>query len=60
MAIGRYLSLEEALKKDKLKRFIKEHPSKGDKKAFLGVIDAMVKKPESSDQTSRLKRHAED
>ncbi len=60
MAIGKYLSLEEALKKDKLKRFIKEHPTKGDKKALLGVIDAMVRKPLSSDQTSRLKHRGED
>ena len=60
MSIGKYLSLEEALKQDKLERFMKEHPSEGDKKALLGVIDAMVKKPESTDQTSRLKRHGED
>ena len=60
MSIGKYISLEEAIKQDKLDRFIKEHPSKGNKKALLGVIDAMVKKPLSSDQTSRSKRHRED
>jgi len=34
MAIGKYLSLEEAREKKKLDRFIKEHPSKGDEKVF--------------------------
>ena len=33
MSTGKYLSLEEALKKNKLERFAKEHPSKGKKGA---------------------------
>ena len=36
---GKYLSLEEARKKGKLKQFIKEHDSKGDKKAFEDCLD---------------------
>ena len=60
MAIGKYISLEEALKENKLDRFIKEHPSEGDEKAFLGLVSAMVKTPESDDQTSGSKRHDED
>jgi len=43
MATGKYLSLEEALKKDKLKRFADEHPSKGDKAQFEGLLDRMAK-----------------
>ena len=34
MSRGKYLSLEEAQKSGKLKQFAKEHPSKGDKRAF--------------------------
>lgn len=47
MATGKYLSLEEALKKKQLKRFAKEHPSKGDKVLFDRLFNAMagVKKP---------------
>ena len=43
MATGKYLSLEEARKQDKLKRFIKEHPSKGNMKDFDGLLDRMAK-----------------
>ena len=43
MATGKYLSLEEARKQGKLDRFIKEHPSKGDKKDFDGLLDRMAK-----------------
>lgn len=43
MATGKYLSLEEARKQGKLKRFAKEHPSKGDKKAFNSLLDRMAK-----------------
>lgn len=31
MSIGKYTSLEEARKESKLRRFIGEHPSEGDK-----------------------------
>lgn len=37
------MSLEEARKQGKLKRFAKEHLSKGDKKAFDGLLDRMAK-----------------
>lgn len=53
MAIGKYLSLEEARKQGKLERFAKEHPTTGDKKAFDGLLHRMAKnkpnkKPKSS------------
>lgn len=42
MSRGKYLSLEEARKKEKLDRFAKEHPSKGDEKKFDALLDAMA------------------
>ena len=58
MSIGKYLSLEEARKKKMLERFAKEHPSKGDQKAFDGLLNNMaknkpVKKPSKGNQTSK-------
>ena len=43
MAIGKHTSLEEAREKDKLKRFIKEHPSKGNEKQFDDLLGKMAK-----------------
>ncbi|MDR4495736.1 MAG: hypothetical protein R3B74_15240 [Nitrospirales bacterium] len=48
MSRGKYLSLEEARKKDKqgkdrLEQFAKEHPSKGDKPQFDRLFQAMAK-----------------
>ena len=48
MSRGKYLSLEEARKKDKqgkgkLDQFAKEHPSEGDKKKFDALFGAMAK-----------------
>ena len=43
MATGKYLSLEEARKAKKLKRFAKEHPTKGDKKKFDALLNRMAK-----------------
>lgn len=43
MSEGKYLSLEEALKKGKLKHFIKEHPSEGDEKTFDNLLGRMAK-----------------
>ncbi len=60
MATGKYLSLEEARKKDLIDRFCDEHPSKGKKKTFTDLVNAMAKKPESTGQTSSLKRRGED
>ena len=42
MSRGKYLSLEEAQKSGKLKQFAKEHPSKGDKKAFDELFQRMA------------------
>ncbi len=44
MSQGKYLSLEEARKSGKLKQFAKEHPSKGDNKAFDELFRRMAKK----------------
>lgn len=43
MSTGKYISLEEARKQGKLKQFAKQHPSKGDKKAFDRLLDRMAK-----------------
>lgn len=50
MSRGKYLSLEEARQKKRIDRFCKEHPSKGDKKAFEKLLDAMTRNapPKSS------------
>lgn len=51
MSTGKYLSLEEARKQGKMKRFIKEHPSKGDEKEFDGLLSRMTKdKPKKADK----------
>ena len=42
MARGKYLSLEEARKLNRLDRFCKEHPSVGDRDQFDYLLDAMV------------------
>ena len=51
MAIGKYLSLEEARKKDKLDRFCKEHPSVADGR-FWVYLNAAVKGKKSDRETS--------
>jgi len=56
MATGKYLSLEEARNKGLLDRFCKEHPNKTKKQAFVDLLDAMAKKPESAGRTSSRKR----
>ena len=51
MSIGKYISLEEARKTGQLDRFIKEHPSKGNKELFNKLLDAATKteaEPETS------------
>ena len=52
MAIGKYLSLEEAREKEKMERFIKEHPSEGGEKVFDDLLDRMAKNLPVNDQTS--------
>lgn len=42
MSTGKFLSLEEARKQGKMKRFVKEHPSKGDEKQFDGLLGRMA------------------
>lgn len=54
MTIGKYLSLEEARNSDQVKRFCKEHETKGSKKEFDRILDSMVqpiKKPKSNGRT---------
>lgn len=53
MALGKYLSLEEARKRGLLKRFAKEHPSESDEELFDRLLDAMAapKSSEESEQT---------
>ena len=53
MSVGKYLSLEEARKKGKLDRFVKEHPSKAKKKDFDALLDAMTKNSPKAGQTSK-------
>ena len=50
MAIGKYLSLEEARKKGLLKRFIKEHNSKGDMNLFDKLLDRMASGKKKADK----------
>ena len=53
MSTGKYLSLEEALKKNQLERFAKEHPSKGKKKDFDDLLDRMAKNSPVNAGTSK-------
>jgi len=53
MSIGKYISLEEARKKNKLGRFAKEHPNKADKKWFNELLDRMTRNLPTNDQTSK-------
>lgn len=55
MSTGKYLSLEEARRTGQLDRFIKEHPSKGNKELLNKLLDAATEtesKPETSTQDS--------
>ena len=53
MAVGKYISLEEARKLKRLDRFAKEHPSEGDEQKFDELFERMAlpKKPEEDAQT---------
>ncbi len=42
MARGKYLSLEEARRMDRLDQFCKEHPSTGDRDRFDRLFEAMA------------------
>jgi len=60
MACGRYLSLEEARRMERLDRFCKEHPSEGDKELFDHVLEAMAAgkppKPRDRKQDAKARR----
>jgi len=43
MSTGKYTSLEEAKDEKTLKRFIREHPSKGNEKTFYKLLGRMAK-----------------
>ena len=51
MSTGKYLSLEEARRTGQLDRFIKEHPTKGNKELFNKLLDAATK-TEAEQETS--------
>ena len=51
MATGKYLSLEEARKEKQLKRFAKEHPTKGSKEFFDALLDRMAKSSKEGGKT---------
>ena len=53
MSTGKHLSLEEARKKKLLKRFAKEHKSKGNEKAFDELLDNMAKSSAKDEETSK-------
>jgi hypothetical protein len=45
MSHGKYLSLEEARRAKRIERFVKEHPTTGNKKQFDLLLRKMAKKP---------------
>ena len=60
MAIGKYLSLREAINEGLLKRFAKDHKTTGDREQFESTLSAMTRKPVASDQASDPKSGDED
>ena len=52
MSRGKYLSLEEARKTGKLDRFVKEHPSEGDRERFNRLLSEMSKTIGEAKETS--------
>lgn len=60
MAIGKYLSLREAINEGLLKRFAKDHKTTGDKDQFESTLAAMTKKPSAERQAYDRKTHDED
>ena len=60
MAIGKYLSLREAIREGLLKRFAKKHKTTGDRDQFEGVLDAMIRTPATNGQASDRKSNGED
>lgn len=60
MAIGKYLSLREAINEGLLKRFAKEHKTTGDREQFDATLDAMLRKPEATRPASGTKKGGDD
>ena len=60
MAIGKYLSLREAINDGLLKRFAKDHKTTGDREQLDNVLTAMIKTPSTDDQASARKKGRED
>ena len=60
MAIGKYLSLREAIQNGLLKRFAGEHKTAGDRKQFDALLNAMIKKPSKDDPASDPKSDRDD
>ncbi len=60
MAVGKYLSLREAIREGLLKRFAKEHKTTGDRNQFNRVLNAMTKTPLATGQASDRKSNDED
>lgn len=60
MSRGKYLSLEEARKKEQLEQFAKEHPSTGDEEKFDALLGAMAKEtPKPKRRTKSSKEDVE-
>lgn len=60
MAIGKYLSLREAIREGLLQRFAKEHKTIGDKGRFEQTLSAMTRKPATNGQASVPKKSRDD
>lgn len=60
MAVGKYLSLREAINEGLLKRFAKEHKTTGDKDRFESTLASMTKGPVTNGQASDRKSGDED
>jgi len=53
MSTGKYTSLEEAKDQKTLKRFIKEHPSKGDEKQFDSLLNRMARNQQTKKKPAK-------
>lgn len=60
MAVGKHLSLREAIREGLLKRFAKEHKTTGDRQRFDETLSAMLKRPSADDPASGPKKGRED
>ena len=60
MAIGKYLSLREAIQESLLKRFAKEHKTVGDREQFDSTLANMLRTPPPTSQASSPKKDGDD